>query len=134
MYTRFIMTASAVSMAVAGVGLLFLPQEIQAYFHTAPSATLALVLQLMGALYFAAAATNWMAKGSLIGGIYNRPIVIGNLAHFFSGAAILVKVALSITSAAILCLSILYLIFALCFAHLLFRHPVPQQKHATSFL
>ncbi|MFD1187646.1 hypothetical protein [Pontibacter rugosus] len=126
------MTARAVSMAVAGVSLLFLPQEIQAYFHTAPTATLTLVLQLMGALYFAAAATNWMAKGSLIGGIYNRPIVVGNLAHFFSGAAILVKVASSTTSVAILCLSILYLIFALCFAHLLFRHPLPQQKQTVT--
>ncbi|WP_299758797.1 hypothetical protein [uncultured Pontibacter sp.] len=128
MFTRAVMMASALGMAAAGVSLLFLPQEIQACFHTSPTAILALVLQLMGALYFAAAATNWMAKGSLVGGIYNRPIVIGNLAHFFSGAAILLKVAFSTTSVAILCLSILYLIFALCFAHLLFRHPVPQQK------
>jgi len=25
---------------------------------------------------------NWMSKASLIGGIYNKPLLIGNLLHF----------------------------------------------------
>ena len=34
---------------------------------------------------------NWMAKGVIIGGIYSRPIVIANLAHFLIGDLELIK-------------------------------------------
>ena len=33
-----------------------------------------------------------MAKESLIGGIYNRPIAIGNFMHFAVGAMALIKI------------------------------------------
>ena len=38
--------------------------------------------------------TNWMVKGSRVGGIYNRPIAIGNLVHFAVGAITLDRFAL----------------------------------------
>jgi len=31
-------------------------------------------MQIIGSFYFAFAILNWMSKGSIIGGIYNRPI------------------------------------------------------------
>jgi hypothetical protein len=36
---------------------------------------------------------NWMAKGTIIGGIYNRPIAIANLTHFLIGGLALAKLA-----------------------------------------
>ena len=34
---------------------------------------------------------NWMAQGNLVGGIFGRPIAIGNLAHFTIAALALLK-------------------------------------------
>ena len=38
---------------------------------------------------------NWMAKTVLIGGIYARPLAIGNFTHFLVGALALLKYAFS---------------------------------------
>ena len=83
------MTASALVMAALGLAATFLPQEIAAYLGA--STTLPLLIQILGALYVAFAMLNWTAKDSLIGGIYNRPIAIGNLVHFLIAALALGK-------------------------------------------
>jgi|TARA_R110002051_G_scaffold173271_2_gene243631 hypothetical protein len=46
----------------------------------------------MSALYLGFGILNRMAKGTIIGRIYNRPIAIGNLMHFEVGAIVLVKI------------------------------------------
>jgi hypothetical protein len=43
------------------------------------------------ALYFSFALMNWTAKDSASGGIYARPVSLGNFAHFFSGTLIPAK-------------------------------------------
>ncbi len=119
------MILSALFLALAGVGLLFFPQEISAYIGAGSNKYFALIIQILGGLYFGFAMINWMAKGTLIGGIYNRPLVIGNLAHFFIGGIALVKVVLADVNmpVAIWILAGIYALFAIVFGMLFSRHP-----------
>lgn len=120
MNTRLVMAASAVFMAILGLAATFAPQEIARVTGALP-----LAIQLLGALYLGFAMQNWMAKDSLIGGIYNRPIAIGNLTHFTVAALALVKVALRFPpDRIVLGLAIAYAICAIAFAMVMFRSPV----------
>jgi hypothetical protein len=82
------------------------------------------IVQLAGALYLGFAALDWMARGNMIGGIYARPVTIGNLLHFVSGTAVIVK-ALSRDPmpAALWMLSAVYVVLAVAFSALLWRSP-----------
>ena len=84
----------------------------------------------MSALYLGFGILNWMAKGTLIGGIYNRPIAIGNLMHFGVGAIALVKISsnIQIHSEIIISLSAVYVIFALLFAYVFRTNPTDTEK------
>ena len=77
------MTLSAIILALIGISLIFLPKEILDYFELSVSDTLELLMQIIGSFYYAFAMLNWMSKGSIIGGIYNRPIAIANLTHYY---------------------------------------------------
>lgn len=91
MKTKILMSASSLFLAFLGLFASFLPQEILARLGAPADAALPLLVQIGGALYVGFAMVNWMAKGSLIGGIYSRPVAMGNLAHFGIGAIVLVK-------------------------------------------
>jgi hypothetical protein len=73
---------------------------------------------------------NWMAKGTLIGGIYNRPIPIGNFMHFGVGAIALVKVVSKIEthSGIIISLTAVYVVFAVLFAYIFRTNPIRTGK------
>jgi hypothetical protein len=125
MNTKLVMALSAIFLAVIGIGLTFMPQEIAAFTGLGFTKIYQLQLQILGALFFAFAMLNWMAKGSIIGGIYNRPIAIANFTHFFIGGVALVKavagnVHLHYT---VWILAILYSIFAILFGIIFSRHP-----------
>jgi hypothetical protein len=118
---KAIMTASALAMAVCGVAASFLPQEILATIGVAPHVVMTAVVQLLGALLLAFAMVNWMAKDSQIGGIYNRPVAIGNLVHFAVGAITLVKLVLAGGAPRyVLVAAVVYAVFAAAFATLVF--------------
>src|SRR4051812_44354137 len=93
MNTKLLLLSSAVVMAVCGVSLQFAPQEILARFGADTSGIFPLVLQLVGALYLGFAMMNYTAREANIGGIYSRPLAIGNLTHFIVGALALIKYA-----------------------------------------
>ena len=79
-------------------------------------------MQLLGALYFSFALMNWTAKDSAIGGIYARPVSLGNFSHFLSGVLLLTKYLLSNEFNRSLALVwIVYAIFAAFFYWLVFR-------------
>ncbi|MEA2488459.1 MAG: hypothetical protein QOH21_251 [Acidobacteriota bacterium] len=123
--SRAIMGASAVVLAVCGLGCTFLPQEFLAVVGVAPNAVMTAVVQILGALLLAFAMVNWMAKDSLIGGIYNRPVAVGNLVHFAVGAITLAKLVLAGGAPRYLLLpAVLYAVFAIAFATLVFGSPV----------
>ena len=116
-------------MGLTGVVLSFIPQEIQVYFGQPGSTILStIVLQVMGALYFAFAMVNWTARANVIGGIYGRPIAIGNLCHFMMAALALAKAFFRTQQTVLLLPAILYIIFAMAFAWIFFTHPVKEQR------
>lgn len=129
--TRLIMAASAIVLGLAGIAASFGPHEILSALDVTPSAALPLLVQLLGAAFLGFAMLNWMAKDSLIGGIYNRPVAIGNLVHFLVGALALVKFVIggaghapTLTMAA----TAVYAVFTIAFATILFRSPVARAE------
>ena len=125
MKTKLLMTSSAVFFGIIGILLSFLPNEIAEYLSVEPTIITILFLQILGALYLGFGILNWMAKGTLIGGIYNRPIAFGNLMHFVVGAITLVKVISNIQTHTeiIIFLTVFYAIFALLFIYVLKTNP-----------
>lgn len=91
MKTRLLLTSTAMLMGVMGVSLSFMPDEILAATKTPVSVLLVLLLKITGALYVGLAIINWMSRGVIMGGIYARPLAMGNLLHFFAGAMALIR-------------------------------------------
>lgn len=89
--TGILMRSSALVLGGIGVGASFFPEEILAYLDISPSSGAILLLSLFGAAYLGFAILNWMAREKLIGGIYSRPVAIGNFAHFLAGGIVLIK-------------------------------------------
>ena len=130
MNTKLLMTLSAMILALIGISLIFLPNEILDYLELSVSETLQLLMQIIGSLYFALAILNWMSKGSIIGGIYNRPIAMANLAHFVIAGLALIKGILANPSLSyvIWSIAIIYSIFAIFFGIVAFKHPVGEKN------
>jgi len=125
MNTKLVMTLSALFMAIIGISLTFLPDEISIYSGIGSTVIARIILQLLGALYFAFAMLNWMAKGAIVGGIYNKPIATANVTHFFVGGAAMLKGLFHYTAAPLLLwiLAGIYVVFAICFGLIFTRHP-----------
>lgn len=125
MNTKLLMTASSIILGIIGLSLSFIPIEITEYLNLDTNIISTLSFQLLGALYLGFSMMNWMAKGSTIGGIYNRPIAIGNFMHFGVGAFALVKLVSSIEmhQEIFISLTVIYAIFALSFAYVFRTNP-----------
>ena len=80
---------SALCFAAIGVLLLFAPEEVGGTLI--PRAGGGPLVQLLGAALIGYGAMNWIARGSLLGGIYGRAVVAGNQTHLTVGALLLVK-------------------------------------------
>ena len=130
MNTKLLMTLSAIILALIGISLIFFPKEILNYFGSSVSDTLELFMQIIGSFYYAFAMLNWMSRGSIIGGIYNRPISIANLTHFVIAGLALIKGILSNPSLSyiIWSIAIIYSIFAILFGIVAFNHPISKDK------
>ena len=130
MSTKILMTSSALFLAIIGILLSFLPNEIMDYLNVESNIITLLFLKILSALYLGFGILNWMAKGTIIGGIYNRPIAIGNLMHFGVGAIALVKIVSNIQthSEIIISLAVVYVIFAILFAYVFKTNPTKTEK------
>ena len=117
--TRLLMTLSAAFLAVLGISASFLPQELLELAGIVPDRFATAIVQTSGALYVGFALLNWMAKGALLGGIYGRPIVMANFAHFAIGAITLWK-AQGPAAAGLVVAATLYSVFAAWFGYVLF--------------
>jgi hypothetical protein len=130
MNTKLIMTLSAIFLALIGVSLTFLPAEIAGLTGIGTSKVLVLLLQILGALYFSFAMLNWMAKGSIIGGIYNRPVALTNFTHFFIVAIYLAKAVMNnhALPVEVWLLAGVYAVFAVLFWMIFSRHPIGDKN------
>jgi hypothetical protein len=93
--TRMLMAFSSAFLALLGVVFSFAPVELLVGLGAPSAAPLPVLLQLAGASYFGLALANWTARGAIIGGIYARPLSLGNFVHFLSGSLALIKHALA---------------------------------------
>ena len=116
--------ASGLAMVAAGLAGSFLPHEILRYAGVEPAGLLPVIVQLHAAILVGFGAMNWMSKESLVGGIYARPLVIGNLAHFVVGALALLKNLSAGMPPGLLATAVVYTIFAIGFGAVLFASPV----------
>ena len=125
MNTKILMTASALFLGIIGILLSFFPQEIAIYLNFDANPISTLFLQILSSLYLGFGILNWMAKSNLIGGIYSRPLAIGNLMHFGVSAIAFIKITFKIQTyyEYILGLAIIYSIFTLCFAFIFMTNP-----------
>ena len=122
------MTLSAFFMGALGLGASFLSHEILGLFDLPSSTEFVVVVQIAGALYLGFAFMNWMARGILIGGIYSRPLALGNFLQFGVIAITLVK-AVSLTDPLPLIFgTAIYAIFTSWFGIVLFMSPVGKDQ------
>jgi hypothetical protein len=128
MNTKLLMSLSAVFMAALGIAATFMPQEILARFGCPCGAVGVLLIQGLGALYLGFAMLNWMARSNLIGGIYSRPVAIGNLIHFAVLAITLAKafVGGSLRTNETIAACVVYSAFAVLFGLVVFTHPIAK--------
>jgi hypothetical protein len=111
---------------ISGLGLTFVPEEISRFLNAGINQTSILFLQILGSLYLGFGMLNWMTKNNLIGGIYSRPLVIGNLTHFLVSFFALIKIVGKYSEGefpTILTLTILYAVFTLCFGYVFTNNP-----------
>jgi hypothetical protein len=128
MNTKLLMIISALIMGLTGVALSFLPQEVASSLGLSEAS--AIILQVLGALYFGFAMINWTAKANLIGGIYSRPVALGNMAHFVVGALALAKLAFKDAGPTYLWVAALvYSVFAILFAYVFYTTPALKSKY-----
>ena len=125
MKTKPIMISSSIFLGILGISLTFIPDEIVSSLSVTSNPISTLSLQLLGAIYLGFAMLNWMAKGTLIGGIYNKPIAIGNFMHFTIGGLALIKIITEINAhkEIIIFLTVFYVIFAVLFAYIFKTNP-----------
>ncbi len=126
MNTKLLMVSSAIFMGIAGMAVSFFPQEVLNHLNIDSNSSLVILLQITGALYIGFALLNWTARGNLIGGIYSRPVSVGNLLHFTVSAIALVKFILSQNPhvAIFYIITGLYAVFALSFWKVFVTHPL----------
>ena len=124
-YSKILMTISALYLGIIGICLSFLHKEIINYLNINSNVITTLFFQLLGALYLGFGILNWTLKGSRIGGIYNRPVLMGNFMHFLVGAIALIKIVTSIQahSEIIIFLMIVYSTLSIAFVILFKSNP-----------
>lgn len=127
MKAKLIMISSAISLAIAGLALTFIPQETAKLLNIPNQQLTLAALQLLGGLYLGFAMLNYMTRNTIIGGIYGRPLVLANLVHFVTGYFALNDLD---TSSNIRVITLTYVIFAFSFAYLLATHPSKIKKVA----
>ncbi len=122
MNTKSLMTVTSLLLALAGVSALFAPDVVLALVNTPATAQLSALVQLLGALYFGFALMDWTAKDSTIGGIYARPVSLGNFGHFFAGGMLLLRYQFSNPfNLSMFIAFVIYAVFASLFYWLVFR-------------
>lgn len=128
-FSSAISRLSALVLFLGGACLLFASNPVPFFAPGTPQSA-SWIGQLVGAGWLAVAALNWLSRGSILGGIYGRPVVSANLALYFISAMVLLRAALdNHTHPAVWIVTILHVVFAGLYAWLLFRGPLDEIKH-----
>jgi len=124
MKTRLLMMLSAIFLALLGLATSYFPEKVLATHGTVPDNATLLLVQMMGAVYLGFAILNWTARGVLIGGIYARPLALGNFLHFAMVGVMLTRAAITHGAIQLATSAFVFSAFAIWFGVVLFRSPV----------
>lgn len=133
MTRKIIMLLSSVTLGISGIILSFAPNLLLNLQNIRISDNAMTLTQILGALYFSFGVLNWMAKSGLVGGIYNRPIVLANFTHYFVGGLALLKGQLfkADTSYVVWLLGVIYLSFSVSFFLILLSNPIANNTSSS---
>ncbi|MDJ0908399.1 MAG: hypothetical protein QNI99_04370 [Woeseiaceae bacterium] len=123
MRARMLMSVSAVLLALPGLAGSFLSEETLDFLGSDPDTVTIILVQITAALYMGFAILNWMARGSVLGGIYGRPVLLGNFLHFAVVATLLIKASVVHQTLGLTLVAALYAFLAGWFGLVLFTHP-----------
>jgi hypothetical protein len=125
MNSRLLMTLTAVLLAVLGLACSFAPQELLGFVDARASPALVLGAQALGAAWLGFALLDWHARGAPFGGIYGRPVALGNFLHFTVIALALAKAAFAVPTLAMLGSTAIAAALAIAFGAVIFG-PTPR--------
>ena len=119
--TTFLMTGSAVFLGVLGLSAVQFPEELLAHLGGAQQQGPLLLANVTGMLCLGFAILNWMARDVPIGGIYGRPLTLGNFMHFFGGTITLITYVVDNPDAVtVIAIALGYAVFAAGFGYVAF--------------
>lgn len=125
MNSRLLMSVTAALLAVLGLTCSFAPQELLGLVGAPAPPPAVLCIQALGAAWLGFAILDWNARGAPFGGIYGRPVALGNFLHFAVIAAALAKAAFAAPAAGVLGATATAAVLALAFGALVFG-PAPR--------
>ncbi|MDL5514579.1 hypothetical protein QSE00_22395 [Arenibacter sp. M-2] len=130
MNTKIVLTSCALFLGLLGILLTFLPMEIVMYLHLGRDRITVLLLQMIGAQYLGFGMLNWMMKNSRIGGIYNKPLILGNLTHFLVSTLTLLKILPVIEAhfKGLLVITMAYGFYSIFFVYVFVKSPVKEEQ------
>jgi len=119
---------SAIFLALLGLATSYFPEKVLQTHGTVPDNATLLLIQMMGALYLGFAILNWTARGVLMGGIYARPLALGNFLHFAMVGVMLIKAAITFGVIQLATSAFVFSVFAIWFGVVLFTSPVRRPQ------
>ena len=142
MNSRLIMTSAAIFLGLAGVACLFLPDEVLKLYSIDSStssvqtqsqtAGAQILIQILGGCFLALASLDWFSKRAMLGGIYGRPVVGTNYAHFVIGSLVMAKVLIGadegVCRPQVWITLVVYVLFAIAFSFMMFGKPKLPQR------
>ncbi len=122
------MSVTAVTLGAFGFFSSFFSIDLLVHTKIGYSQSADMFIQMMAALYMGFAIMNWMQREARIGGIYNRPLVMGNFFHFIISTFALGKVLMDKPHLpGMWIMTGIYLLFAVAFGLVLFTHPAKTE-------
>lgn len=128
MKTKWLLSSSAVIMGLVGLAGTFIPEEILKILGIDPTPVTLILLQIIGGLYLGFAMLNWFTRSALIGGIYNKPVVLGNLMHCIVVFFALIRHLAEQFHFLLLLLTFIYFGFAVWFTLVMRSNPLSNQS------
>ncbi|MED3551862.1 multidrug DMT transporter permease [Cytobacillus praedii] len=128
MKTKWLLSSSAVMMGLLGLAGTFIPEEISVILGLDPSPITLILLQIIGGLYLGFAMLNWFTRSARIGGIYNKPVVLGNLIHFIVVLFAVIRQLAEQFHFLFVILTLVYLGFAVWFTLVMRSNPLSNQS------
>jgi len=122
---RKLMITSGLVHVIVGVLLIFIPEELLLWTdgHAGDVATLA--VSITGAAILGIGMLNYLGRSAIYGGIYGKPIVLGNLIFHFIAALELIRYLFEVHQFGYLVIfAILYAFLAAGFIRMNFTSPV----------